>query len=147
MNEQQIRDKARAMYNTCHRTCVDSKDEAVAVIESALREASTHPRIHDFPTLCSDVARLMPTGHVLTHDGVVRKVLGTLPVTADGCVMGEGARMFLESGAEVEPHIFICHIPADHDYDPSFHIRDCYSTREAASSAQAAQRGKEEGNG
>lgn len=40
-------------------------------------------------------ALLPPKGSVLTDDGVVRKVLGTLPTTADGCVVGDGASVLM----------------------------------------------------
>ena len=39
-------------------------------------------------------ARVQP-GHVRTDDGTERKVLGTLPVTADGCVVGDYGKAYI----------------------------------------------------
>lgn len=38
---------------------------------------------------------LPPEGSVLTPDGVMRKVLGTLPITADGCFVGDRASVLM----------------------------------------------------
>ena len=81
-----------------------------------------------------------PKGHILTDDGIVRKVLGTLPLTKDGVVMGTDARMYLDSGAEVKPNVFICQIPTPIDMDPSYYLEDCYSTRAAAESSKGVSR-------
>lgn len=36
------------------------------------------------------VANIPPKGCVITDDGKIRRVLGALPMTADGCVVGVG---------------------------------------------------------
>jgi len=36
-------------------------------------------------------------GMIRTHEGKDLRLLGTLPVTADGCVAGEGARLWLNN--------------------------------------------------
>lgn len=60
--------------------------------------------------------------------GNVRKVLGTLPLTADGCVIGEGARVIVRepSGAVWE---YDCFEPIQDEDNP------VYSTRAAALAA------------
>lgn len=61
------------------------RDAAVSRIASALR---------------AERERKVPPGHVL-YDGVVRKVLGTLPVTEDGCVVGEMAECWRAAHASM----------------------------------------------
>ena len=82
-------------------------------------------------------ARTPPAGHIIDDAGEVRKVLGTLPVTADGCVIGTNATVFglwtpqysdgetsvtcsKTSGVVCAPHA-------------------CWSTRKAAEAAKEAQ--------
>ena len=36
-----------------------------------------------------------PPGHIIDDQGNVRKVLGTLPVTRDGCVIGDDCKIFI----------------------------------------------------
>jgi hypothetical protein len=38
-----------------------------------------------------DAAVKVPLGHIMDDTGTVRKVLGTLPLTVDGCLIGDGA--------------------------------------------------------
>lgn len=38
--------------------------------------------------------KVPPEGHVLTPDGIIRKVCGTLSIMADGCVLGENATVY-----------------------------------------------------
>lgn len=97
-----------------------------------------HNRLHDQKLRLVGTGReakiSAPEGHVLTDDGVVRKVLGSLPVTADGCVVG---------------------VENDHHCADLWHLDDmpvfvrpewksfpgfskCYSTRTAAESAHEA---------
>jgi len=83
----------------------------------------------------------VPKGFVRTDDGQLRKVLGTLPILADGAVLGPGGKAWLTSGAEVEPHMFVCQRPTPIEYDPSHELSDCYSTREAAKAALDAAGG------
>lgn len=95
-----------------------------------------------------------PAGHVVTDDGVTRRYLGTLPLTADGCVMGMGALPWSPPELDDEPQ------QADDIQITScqngrgelgvatvfFSIGDgiwypadkCYSTREAAEAARSA---------
>lgn len=82
-----------------------------------------------------------PKGHVLTDDKVVRKVLGTLPITADGCVIGRRVSVFSvywsypgSDVAEVcyDSELWRVHGPRTQSFDAS----TCYSTREAAEAAK-----------
>lgn len=80
-----------------------------------------------FATALRDAARV-PKGCVRTADGVDRKVLGTLPITADGCVVGAGEGSRTWTMTEDGVSSFAC---ADGWY------RHRYSTREAAEAALA----------
>jgi hypothetical protein len=42
----------------------------------------------------------VPPGHILDDTGTVRKVLGSLPMTADGCVVVAGATVYCPLGGE-----------------------------------------------
>jgi len=66
---------------------------------------------------------------LLNEHGEVRKVLGTLPLTADGCVLGFGAAVFypLAIGVGTAQH---------GPYFPWGPLAECYSTREAAEAAR-----------
>lgn len=79
----------------------------------------------------------VPEGHVRTPDGVDRKVLGTLQITADGCVIGEGADLF----CWWQPQYTDDGPILEHRHGPSGVIdpKGCYSTREAAQSAREVQ--------
>lgn len=73
-----------------------------------------------------------------TPDGRPRKVLGTLPLTTDGFVIGEGASVYLRGSAVVGPYVANLH--AEHRGGGifrvfAFHEHHIYSTREAAEGA------------
>ena len=57
-----------------------STDKLYAAIVQALRDARKAPR-----------------GHIIDDQGVVRKVLGTFVLTDEGCVVGNGAKVYLMS--------------------------------------------------
>lgn len=86
----------------------------------------------------ADAARV-PEGCVRTADGVDRKVLGTLPITADGCVPGLGASVSWPGYGE--EYVYDGHVryslvwAASIPVESSTPVRDCYSTREAAEAA------------
>lgn len=86
----------------------------------------------------------IPDNHVRGPDGVDRRVLGTLPMTKDGAVVGSGpdAIAYLESGLQVRPYLFMAEDPAPIEFDPSWYAEDCYSTREAALSARTGKDGE-----
>jgi len=80
-----------------------------------------------------------PAGHIMEADGTIRKVLGTLPVTADGCVCGELVPLWVwtdDDGLQPDnsDRLFL----ADYNGHP---VEYCYSTREAAEAARAAKGG------
>jgi hypothetical protein len=99
-----------------------------------------------------DAAARPPAGHIMESDGTVRKVLGTLPVTADGAVAAAPARVYEPyTCAEliINKHITTPGFPVIvvmdgvhrvQRYDP-IPIGCCYSTREAAEAAQRAAGG------
>lgn len=103
-----------------------------------------------------------PNGHVVTDDGVVRKVLGTLPITADGCVVMPGIEVF-HPQQDFSFHLEVMALHGDERQDDdyplpedceymghysyyerdtgystyeSYDVRACYSTREAAEAAK-----------
>ena len=86
-------------------------------------------------------AHRVPEGCVRTADGVDRKVLGTLPITADGCVPGLGASVSWPGYGE--EYVYDGHVryslvwAASIPVESSTPVRDCYSTREAAEAALA----------
>ena len=63
-------------------------------------------------------------GHIIDEHGVERKVLGTLPLTADGCVVGDEA-VVVDSWGTVQI-VYAAHEDL------------IYSTREAAEAARNA---------
>jgi hypothetical protein len=79
--------------------------------------------------------RCATENHILDDQGVVRKVLGTLPITADGAVACEGATTWHPQGAEYRP-VYICaQWPHGHEYDPACPVGETYSSPQAAESA------------
>ena len=59
----------------------------------------------------------------------VRKVLGTLPLTADGYLAGSDAELWWVDNSKYGQ--MVCVLPTD--------VSDCYSTREAAEAAREAK--------
>lgn len=78
-----------------------------------------------------------PPGHILDDKGVVRRVLGTLPVTADGVVVGDCAEVWITEGPD-EPiacvHLDKCGYSCE--AEGFWPVDECYSTREAAIAAR-----------
>lgn len=113
-------------------------DDGPKIIAAALREA---------------VAEVTPPkGHVLTDDGKVRKVLGTLPMTADGCVAipcvskvyhPNHPHRSLDVGTSWDGVVGKTSTPGkDHDGLDwwEYAIGDCHSTLAAANEAAEAAR-------
>lgn len=114
-------------------------DSAVETLEAAIASAIQAER---------DVRP--PKGHIVTDDGVVRKVLGTLPMTADGCVAtingtfytpqdGDpdgicGMAAWAENNAPVGRRLGFC-VSYVGSYR-TWNSNECYSTREAAEAAK-----------
>ena len=72
----------------------------------------------------------IPPGHIKDDKGVVRRVLGTLPVTADGCVVGDDCRVWFK-GQYVNAEPFRSPIDEEDDWQP-FLIHKAHSSKEAA---------------
>ena len=82
-----------------------------------------------------------PPGHIIDN-GVVRKVLGTLPLTADGCVIGNKAWLWNifpgAKGRDDDRPMRVCYKPVPIT-DPDAYTdgpMQMYSTREAAEAAR-----------
>ena len=66
----------------------------------------------------------------ITDSGEVRKVLGTLPLTRDGVIVGQGMQSVYRLGTmSGEPYLIV----AGTSFNPLY---DCYSTRKAAEAAR-----------
>jgi hypothetical protein len=67
------------------------------------------------------------------------KAVEALPKTADGVYVGEGSKVYTIHGAEwhicIRTHYSFAHEPFTVEDDPCCRIDECYSTREAATSA------------
>lgn len=73
---------------------------------------------------------------LLDESGNLRKILGRLSITADGCVIGEDASVwFFDDDGRITT-ASVAAVEADNDED-RYHLygHDCYSTREAAERA------------
>jgi hypothetical protein len=88
-----------------------------------------------------------PPGHIIDDQGNVRKVLGTLPITADGCVIAhDPPAMYMvgEKGWKRPAPIGVVRWNSDAGVWSYVHAngagpcspRDCYSTRAAAEAAR-----------
>lgn len=67
-----------------------------------------------------------PPGHIIDDTGRVRRVLGTLPLTADGCVAGIGAKVINPMGEEWLACVrSYAHEPGAEDDDPNCLLADC----------------------
>lgn len=110
-------------------------DEQLAVLIAAYEGAGFNPDTLSALTELQSArkelaARTAPPGHII--DGsVVRKVLGTLPLTADGCVCGNGALVWRDWYT----------IAAEANKLGRKEIQWHYSTREAAEAAQTDRDG------
>jgi len=92
------------------------------------------PSMHAAIVRALQAAHKPPPGHIIDDAGVVRKVLGTLPVTADGCVVGVGAQVWFIAygGTEILWAII-------HDSRKGWlQSPVCYSTAKAAEAAKEA---------
>lgn len=90
--------------------------------------------------LALDAARKVPEGCVRLPDGRDVKVLGTLPMTADGCVVAPGARVHYNFIEGTETLVvfgtfagqFDCGMESNSEWTDVRDSDKCYSTREAA---------------
>lgn len=75
-------------------------------------------------------------GHIIDEHGVERRVLGTLPLTADGCVIGDDCTIFIHDEV-VNSEVFRSPRGREDDWQP-YMPRKAFSTREAAEAARNA---------
>ena len=115
------------------------KGDTIDMIERACGE---YVRIDD-PAIqrWSRIAAWAASNGLLGPDGEPRKIIGTLPVTADGCVMGQGAMIYFTKPNQRWSQ------PVKVDwYEWGFaeevEAGQCYSTRSAA---EAAAKGGSDG--
>lgn len=81
-------------------------------------------------------ARKAPEGHVIDERGVVRKVLGQLPITPDGCVPCLGSVIWHPVSGAYYPVPGLNVAAKVYGGSQLVNICDCYSTREAAEAAK-----------
>lgn len=98
-----------------------------------LNDAANHPGKYLDDVLMRWAASILHdclAAGFVTEDGKVRKVLGTLPLTADGFLAGSAAELWWrDSEEERTRHIMV--LPCN--------VSDCYSTPEACEAAEAAR--------
>ena len=96
--------------------------------------------LHDDPAIVQALAfrKWAYENNLVGPDGQPRQIIGTLPVTADGCIFGDGTLWHAKLDREVTVEMF--RSPDDkatgwqRGWQP-FHYKHCYSTREAAERA------------
>lgn len=129
---------AASDINTEHfdgRLCKTEIAGIVSVVSMALWAAVNYERDRRKmcgESICGEISR---TIRELIENGTITletKVLGTLPMTADGCVAGFGAEVW-DPGQ-------VLGIPFRYGQSV-IRISDCYSTREAAEAAREATNG------
>lgn len=130
MSERDWAAEAKRLVNELRKCGTDECPECMDSITTALRAAAA-----------------VPAGCVRDDKGVDRKVLGTLPVTADGCVVAPNGYVWVMPPHCANPAGFgfrVMDISCSFFATPERDIRwqDCYSTREAAQAALAAREGK-----
>jgi len=117
-----------AKHNADMKEAVDS----IAAAIQAERDANTPPAV---VWTCKP-----PKGYVLTDDGVARRVLGELPMTADGCVVGDSwcGGLFWIRGIHNDV-VGPSHSESRVEFlgpEQWHRPHNCYSTREAAEAAK-----------
>ena len=128
-------------------------------VEQALKDAESGRRYNDqywakvANTLAAEVRRLagaVPAGHVRDEKGEDRRVLGKIPLTADGCVFGvnPGTVYHIADGEVLELEVEDETDEVAIDMTDDFELVDedemptplppweCYSTRAAAEAAR-----------
>jgi hypothetical protein len=114
--------------------------KAIEIVDRAGLPRTEMPRTVLMQSIADalDAASRAPKGCVLDDEGLVRKVLGTLPVTADGCFYAHHSRYdppvfgITRGGKVVHAAVRAFPLPDDMSFSPS----DVYSTREAAEAAR-----------
>lgn len=104
------------------------------------------PSMHAAIVRALQQARKVPHGHIIDDQGVVRLVLGTFVLTADGCVWAHGGKVYWHEDPHEESLENINDDIAffeEHGTDADGEVcgkwekvSQCYSTREAAEAAK-----------
>lgn len=115
--------------------------EAVKIASELVRGQYGDVQEGDEPFIARISAALLAAsrpgeGMIRTHEGKDLRVLGTLPVTADGCVAGIDAEVWTRpwGGAPEKNHVRT-EVPGN-PWCGSIPALHCFSTREAASAAK-----------
>ena len=121
-----------------------SDEQTAAAIVADSRNACDETAMESAIVRALQAARTPPPGHIIDDAGVVRKVLGVLPVTADGCVAAPGGVIWPQllidndEGGRVAWSLYdIC--TGDTCDDGEWLADKCWSTKDAA---EAAKEGK-----
>lgn len=93
------------------------------------------PSMHAAIVRALQAARTPPPGHIIDDAGVVRRVLGEIPVTDDGCVVGKFAKVWVVSHGGTQ----IKQVQLDDPRKGWVMSPKCYSTREAAEAAKESK--------
>ena len=116
---------------------IDAKAAACLYdVNEAIRQAPTEDKDRAGREAMAIALRSMlpPPGHIMDETGAVRKVLGTLPMTADGCVVGDGAIVHYPKGP---PNAIRLHpVRPELAASSEFLAAIGYSTPEAAEAAR-----------
>lgn len=87
--------------------------------------------------------RPVQKGFIRTSDGVDRRVLGRLPLTKDGCLIGDDCKIWFQSGyVNAEP--FRSSLPGESGWYP-FRCDHTYSTMDAALFRESAHQSTTQG--
>lgn len=126
----------------------DARAEAERIINSCWKGPPTRGH-YDRDALLNAIAQALLAAHrpgegcVIDDKGVERKVLGTLPLTADGCVIGDWATTFVrhlneeihQGTTRTVTYSWTTTTPGRKENLP-YAADMCHSTRESASAAQ-----------
>lgn len=128
-----LRGRARIESEVCGDSRPNSFDEAADTLEA----------------WAATISQCRAAGF-LDENGAVRKVLGTLPVTADGCIVVWGAVIYCPHGGKITVHggngYCTCSscwsdgCQGDSGDGTHHKFEKCYSTREAATAASSARK-------
>lgn len=130
---------------TDEQTAKKDRIVAACIVESFMDQCNVES-CEDRIVRALQQARTPPPGHIIDDQGVVRRVLGTLVLTADGCVWAHGAKVYWHE----DPHeqsleninddiaFFEEHgTDADGEVCGTWEkVSQCYSTRESAEAAK-----------
>jgi len=119
-----LRGRARIESEVCGDSRPNSFDEAADTLEA----------------WAATISQCRAAGF-LDENGAVRKVLGTLPVTADGCIVGGGVNVWCcyYGGPPAAFHVAKI-MTAGTPWEGPMDVSNCYSTREAATAASSARK-------